>query len=127
MTAPSETAQTPAMTDSPLRVLITLTYYHPHRTGLTLHVKYVAEELAARKTNLVGSFNVSLATTSGIASALLDAVNSGREVSWLDEYPQRIMALTLEEVNAAIRTHIDPARMVLVKAGTMAEPASAAH
>ena len=32
----------------PLRILIILTYYLPHRTGLTLHVQRVAEALAQR-------------------------------------------------------------------------------
>ncbi len=31
-----------------LRILITLLYYFPHRTGLTIHVQRVAEELARR-------------------------------------------------------------------------------
>jgi glycosyltransferase involved in cell wall biosynthesis len=36
------------MTDEPLKILIALQYYVPHRTGLTLHVQRVAEALAAR-------------------------------------------------------------------------------
>ena len=32
----------------PVRILIVLTYYLPHRTGLTLHVQRVAEELVRR-------------------------------------------------------------------------------
>lgn len=34
--------------DRKLRVLISLLYYYPHRTGLTIHVQSVAEELARR-------------------------------------------------------------------------------
>src|SRR5688572_28765106 len=36
------------MTDRPLKILIALQYYVPHRTGLTLHVQRVAEALAER-------------------------------------------------------------------------------
>ncbi len=36
------------MSDRPLKILIALQYYLPHRTGLTLHVQRVAEGLAAR-------------------------------------------------------------------------------
>jgi len=36
------------MADEPLRILIALQYYVPHRTGLTLHVQRVAEGLAQR-------------------------------------------------------------------------------
>jgi hypothetical protein len=31
-----------------LKILISLLYYYPHRTGLTIHVQSVAEELARR-------------------------------------------------------------------------------
>jgi zinc protease len=78
-----------------------------------------AEELAARKTDLVGSYQVSLATTGGLAAALQQAVLRGYPVSWLDDYPRAIDALTLDDVNRAIKKHIDPAKMVLVKAGTV--------
>jgi zinc protease len=43
----------------------------------------------------------------------------GYPVSWLDEYPRAIDALTLEDVNRAIKKHIDFEKMVLVKAGTV--------
>lgn len=36
------------MADNPLKILIALQYYVPHRTGLTLHVQRVAEALAQR-------------------------------------------------------------------------------
>jgi glycosyltransferase involved in cell wall biosynthesis len=36
------------MTDQPLKILIALQFYVPHRTGLTLYVQRVAEALAAR-------------------------------------------------------------------------------
>lgn len=36
------------MADRPLKILIALQYYIPHRTGLTLHVQRVAEKLAER-------------------------------------------------------------------------------
>jgi zinc protease len=78
-----------------------------------------AEELAARKTNIIGTYQVSLATTGGLAAALQQAVLRGYPVSWLDDYPRAIEALTLDEVNRAIKKHIDPAKMVLVKAGTV--------
>ena len=78
-----------------------------------------AAELAARKTNLIGSYQVSLATTGGLAAAIQQAVLRGYPVSWLDDYPRAIAALTLDEVNRAIKKHIDPRKMVLVKAGTV--------
>jgi zinc protease len=77
------------------------------------------EELAARKTDIIGVYQVSLASTGGIAAALQQAILRGYPVSWLDEYPHAIEALTLDEVNRAIKKHIDPAKLVLVRAGSV--------
>ncbi|HEY8509241.1 MAG TPA: hypothetical protein VIL32_12830 [Steroidobacteraceae bacterium] len=76
-----------------------------------------ASELEARKTNLIGSYQVGLATTYGMANAILHSLDSGAGIEWLDRYPEAVKALTVEQVNAAIRKHLDPKKMVLVKAG----------
>ncbi|MES2584331.1 MAG: pitrilysin family protein [Pseudomonadota bacterium] len=75
-------------------------------------------EISARKSNLIGSFKVGLATTGGMAEALLAAVSRGYDVTWLDEFPGKVNALTNEQVNAAIRKYLKPESMVTVKAGT---------
>jgi len=75
-------------------------------------------EVSARKSNLIGEFKVNLATTGGMAGALLGAVSRGYDVGWLDEFPARIQALTHEQVNAAIKKYVKPQSLVLVKAGT---------
>ena len=71
------------------------------------------------KTTLTGSYKVTLSTTSGLASALLNALQRGYGPEWLDEYPRRLQALTLAEVNSAAKKMIDPDRMVTVQAGTL--------
>lgn len=81
-------------------------------------------EVSARKSNLIGAFKVDLATTTGLANALLVAVNRGYDPTWLDEYPTKVQALTPEQVNAAIRKYIKPQSLVLVRAGTLAGAAS---
>ena len=78
-----------------------------------------AAELEARKTNLVGSYQVGLATTGGMAGAMLQTVNRGKSLARLDEYPNDIKALSVEQVNAAIKKHLDPQKMVLIKVGTL--------
>jgi zinc protease len=78
-----------------------------------------AAELAQRQRELVGNFQVNLATTGGLAQALLTTVQRGLELTWLDELPGRINALKLEQVNRAIHTHLDPAKMVIVEAGSL--------
>jgi zinc protease len=76
-------------------------------------------ELAYRKTNLVGSFKVGLATTDGLAGALLIALHRGYDQAWLDQYPQVIEALTLTQVNSAIKKYLNPEEMFIIKAGTI--------
>ena len=80
-----------------------------------------ADELERRKTNLVGTFKVGLATTDGLAGSLLNVVHRGLDVSWLDDYSRMINALTPEQVNAAIKKHVNPDNLVLIKAGTVPE------
>jgi len=76
-----------------------------------------AEELERQKTNAIGKFKVGLATTEGLAGALLRAIQGGFDAAWLADYPARIAALTVETVNGAIRRNLDPSRMTLVSAG----------
>ena len=76
-------------------------------------------EVERRKSNLVGSFKVGLATTDGLAGAMLSAVHRGYDLTWLDEYPGKINALTTADVNAAIKKHLKPENMILIKAGTV--------
>jgi zinc protease len=83
-----------------------------HSEGVT------AAELATFKVTLAGSYKVALATTDGLAIALLNAVQRGYGPEWVDEFPRRLDSLTLKEVNGAIRKHLSPERMVRVISGT---------
>jgi zinc protease len=76
-------------------------------------------ELEVRKSNLIGGFRIGLSTTYGMASALMDSIERGVGIEWLDRYPQAVEALTSTQVNQAIRKYLDPRKMVLVKAGTL--------
>jgi zinc protease len=80
-----------------------------------------AAELARAKTRVAGSYRVGLATTSGLAGTVLQVLDSGLPIDYVDDYPAKIDALTLDQVNGAIRRHIDPQKMVLVEAGTLPE------
>ena len=42
-----------------------------------------------------------------------------RRPEWVDEYPRRLQALTLEQVNATIKKYLNPDKMVTVLAGTL--------
>jgi len=77
------------------------------------------QELADKKGDLVGTFKVSLATTDGMASALLNAVHRGYDVTWLDEYPAKVQSLTAAQVNTGIKEYVKPDSLFMVKAGTV--------
>ncbi len=81
------------------------------------------QELATRKQGAVGGYFVGMSTTSGLAETILINTQRGFDPTWLDAYPKAVKALTREQVNAAIKTHLNPGSMVLVEAGSV--PAAA--
>lgn len=85
------------------------------------------EELTARKQGLVGGYRVGLSTTAGLASAILTDLERGYGVSRLEEFPDAINALTRDQVNSAIKKHLNPGRMVLIEAGSIPTAVPAVH
>jgi zinc protease len=81
------------------------------------------KELANTRQGLTGGYFVGLATNLGLASAIVNALQRGYDLNWLDEYPHALQALTRDQVNAAIRKHLNPATMLLVEAGSIPAPA----
>jgi zinc protease len=77
------------------------------------------KELAACKQGLIGAYYVGLSTNAGVGRAIVSALQRGYDLTWLDEYPRALRALTRDQVNAAIARHLNPATMVLVEAGTL--------
>lgn len=75
------------------------------------------EELAQRKVTLAGQFKLGLATSGGLARRLLAFLERGYGPEYLDDYPRLVQAVTLDQVNAAIRNHVRLDDLVLVKAG----------
>ena len=82
-----------------------------------------ADELDAKKTTITGSYNVGLATTRRVAQSLLTNAERGFSVAYLDEFPERIQAITLDEVNNAVRTYFDPDALHTAMAGSVPQPA----
>jgi zinc protease len=81
------------------------------------------QELATRKQGVIGSYFVGLSTTLGLAETILVNTQQGFDPAWLDDYPKAVKALTREQVNAAIKTHLNPSTMLLVEAGSVAAAA----
>jgi len=76
-------------------------------------------ELAQRKTSLAGTYKVTLSTTAGMAGTILNTLNRDLDLAFIDQYPARVSALTRDQVNGAIKKHLDPEKMILIKAGTV--------
>ena len=81
--------------------------------GITL------EELENKKTNLIGSFKVGMATTNRMTRTILGFVERGLEPSYIEQYPKDIENVTLKQVNDAIRKYIQLDKLIIVKAGSL--------
>ena len=76
-------------------------------------------ELARVQTTLAGQHAVGMATTSGLAVRLLVNAERGFDVGYLDRFPEEVHALTVDQVNSAIRRHLRPAEMHVAVAGSI--------
>ena len=84
------------------------------------------DELADEKSSAIGSFKVSLSTNKGLAAALWNAEFYNLGLDYIDRYPQLIQAVTVEEVNAAIRKYFRPDHLTVVIAGDYEDAATGA-
>jgi zinc protease len=78
-----------------------------------------ADELVTFKETIRGAYTVGLGTAAGFAEAVLGTAEQGRPLSYLDDYLVRVESLTRDEVNEAIRAHVDPDKAVTVAAGAI--------
>lgn len=75
------------------------------------------EELADAKTYIVGSLPLSLESLGGVTNLLLSIERFGHGLDYLDRFPDIINALTVEDLQRAAKTHLDPDRVVIGTAG----------
>src|SRR3989338_2821603 len=76
-------------------------------------------ELARAKEAMPGNYMVSLSDSSGVAGAIMNILQTGKELSFLDDYPKIIQSLMLADVNNAIRKHIHPDNLIFSAAGNI--------
>ena len=83
-------------------------------------------ELDDERAAMAGAYRVALATPGGQARELARLGRHGLPAAEIDLIPGRILATGRAEVAAAVRRHIDPARLCLAAAGGLvANPAAA--
>ena len=75
------------------------------------------QEVEDNKATLKGMYQVSLSTTEGIASRILANEEMDLPLSHLDNYPNLISAITLDQVNQAIKTYFHPEKFQIACAG----------
>ena len=80
-------------------------------TGIT------SAALKIKKIELVGRYAIALATTDGLANALHSIGAEGKPLSYIDEYPSLIDALTLKELKT-VAAQIPFDKFTIVSAGT---------
>ena len=76
------------------------------------------QELEERKQTMIGSYEVDLSTTAGVASRLLLHMNRGWDPDRIDTHPVFIEAIQTDEVNRVVGSMLDPEALTVVTAGT---------
>jgi len=77
------------------------------------------KELDITKSTLTGGFQVGFDSTGGLAGGILDAIIVHGDLTYLDSYPERIKAITLDEANTVISKYIFFDELYQVAAGTI--------
>jgi zinc protease len=77
----------------------------------------MADELTQAKHGYLQAQQVARASDTALARMLADLSHVGRTMAYTAEVENKIAALTPEQVNAAVRKHLDPQALVIVTAG----------
>lgn len=85
-----------------------------------------AEEVEQAKQGWLQSFEVSLGRDAELAGLLAEHAKLGRDMAYERALVERIRALGADEVSAAFRRHVDPARVSYVLGGDLADAAASA-
>jgi len=78
-------------------------------------------EIDDKKTTIIGSFKVGLATTSGLAGTLLKNAERGFDVGYLDRFPAEVESVTLDQAHDIVRSNLDPDQFQIAMAGMLPE------
>ena len=87
---------------------------------------FSAEEVAAAKTGYLQSREVGRAQDAGLSRQLANYLFLNRTLQWDADFEKKIAALTPEQINAAMRRHLDASKLTVIKAGDFAKSSAAA-
>jgi len=86
---------------------------------------FTDDEVKAAKSGWLQSRQVSRAEDRELAGRLSTYLYLNRTLGWDAELENKVSALTPEQIVAALRRHIDPAKITIVKAGDFAKATAA--
>lgn len=75
------------------------------------------EELDDMKRYVVGNYLLNFESSETIANIILNAVNSGKPISWVKEYPTRYMAINSQQALSAAAKYVKPEQTSIVVVG----------
>jgi len=92
--------------------------------AMALKDGFKPEELEAAKTSWLQGQATSRSQDRELAGRISQNLFAGRSMAWYGELETKVKALTVDQVAAALRRHLDPAKLIRVKAGDFAKPAA---
>jgi zinc protease len=87
---------------------------------------FTEDEVKAAKSGWLQSRQVSRAQDAELAGKLSTYLFLNRALAWDEEFEKKVNALTPDEIVAAMRRHLDPAKITIIKAGDFAKAKAAA-
>ncbi len=87
---------------------------------------FEAQEIAEARSGWLQSRQVTRAQDASLARTLATDLYIKRTLAWDAAFEKKVEALTGEQILAAMRKYLDPAKMTIVKAGDFAKSAAAA-
>jgi zinc protease len=88
---------------------------------------FTAEEINAAKSGWSQSRVVNRSQDAGLAGTLNNYLFIKRDLNWDKGFEAKVMALTPEQINAAMKKHITPDKINIIKAGDFAKAKKAAE
>ena len=76
-----------------------------------------ASELCDSQTHLIGRLPMSLESNAGIANAMLSIERFDLGLDYFQNYSERLLKITPEEILAISNTYLDPEKLVIISAG----------
>ena len=87
---------------------------------------FTADEIKAARSGLLQARMVARAQDPSLAGTLNNYLYLNRTLNWDADFEKKMESLTPEQVNAAMKKHIDPSKISIIKAGDFAKAAKKA-